>query len=723
MTSLERLLIWLCTACAMASTASSARASRASLNDSRSDLEHSLRLDDNYEVLWTLGDAHVTFEVRVATLGYVVFALSADGQFRDADVVVGWIQNGRARFQDRYGLANGESVLDAQQDYDLIDAYENDTHTVMRFRRNMLTCDLNDLNITAATTWMMYAYALEDPLSDADVTFYNNVHGAQPVYIIDRSKFTKEQDPPDVKIWDLMNFEVSVPENEDTLYWCRIFKLPPLDRKHHMIRYEPVFSNGNAAFIHHMNIYECDGEASVFEVLAATEGSRCYQPSMPPLFFNCNNVVVAWSATSKGFAYPPEAGYPMNRAGGAKFFMMETHYDNPNLQRGIVDHSGLRLFYTPHLRHHDAGVLSVGIDPNWKHIVPPGQRRVVSEAHCVADCTQQALPSRGINVFAVNLHTHLLGREVQLRHIRGDKELPALVQDANYDVRYQEYRQFNKPVNVLPGDHLISQCTYNSEGRSTITLGGLSTREETCLAYLLYWPRVDLSLCYSLPSLATILTSLGIRELKPGSDPVRIKSPPELADQTVEERLITFDWDKNFHSFQETTRRGAFRPLCWVKTQALIDGSAAPDYYAPNATKSQSDSSICLPRGTLPPRLPNLKHPHRKSGGSHPHSRNRSTTTSTTSTTSTTTTTTQKPPTTPVAAPPALSVWGQGISLNHEKSSNADDAVNDVAVIQTASEELSSWPASSASSASTASYVAVLLVILVALTTSGVHFI
>ena len=53
-----------------------------------------------------------------------------------------------ATLQDRYGLANGESVLDAQQDYDLIDAYENDTHTVMRFRRNMLTCDLNDLNIT-----------------------------------------------------------------------------------------------------------------------------------------------------------------------------------------------------------------------------------------------------------------------------------------------------------------------------------------------------------------------------------------------------------------------------------------------------------------------------------------------------------------------------------------------------------------------------------------------
>ena len=90
-------LVLLCLVCA---PSLASRASRASFNESRSDLEHSMQLDANYEVLWTLGDAgDVTFEVRVATLGYVVFALSADGQFRDADVVVGWIQNGRARFQ------------------------------------------------------------------------------------------------------------------------------------------------------------------------------------------------------------------------------------------------------------------------------------------------------------------------------------------------------------------------------------------------------------------------------------------------------------------------------------------------------------------------------------------------------------------------------------------------------------------------------------------------
>ena len=67
----------------------------------------------------------------------------------------------------------------------------------------------------------------------------------------------------------------------------------------------------------------------------------------------------------------------------------------------------------------------------------------------------------------------------------------------------------------LQGDHLIAQCVYNSEGRTTITLGGLTTREEMCLVFALYYPRVDMSLCHSLPSLPTVLHSLGIQELWP----------------------------------------------------------------------------------------------------------------------------------------------------------------------------------------------------------------
>ncbi|KAJ9595615.1 hypothetical protein L9F63_013191, partial [Diploptera punctata] len=55
-----------------------------------------------------------------------------------------------------------------------------------------------------------------------------------------------------------------------------------------------------------------------------------------------------------------------------------------------------------------------------------------------------------------------------------------------------------------------------------------------------------------------------------GSSPVRIKSPPELADMTLENRLVTYDWENNFRSFQEATHNGSFKPLCWMKKPTLL---------------------------------------------------------------------------------------------------------------------------------------------------------
>ena len=120
----------------------------------------------------------------------------------------------------------------------------------------------------------------------------------------------------------------------------------------------------------------------------------------------------------------------------------------------MTDSSGLRLYYTERLRTHDAGILSVGIDPNWRHIIPPGQREVVSEGHCVADCTGQTVPESGVNMFAVIMHTHQLGRKVRLRQIRTGEEMPPIASDTNYDPNYQEYRRLQRPIKVYP----VSYC-------------------------------------------------------------------------------------------------------------------------------------------------------------------------------------------------------------------------------------------------------------------------
>lgn len=196
---------------------------------------------------------------------------------------------------------------------------------------------------------------------------------------------------------------------------------------------------------------------------------------------------------------------------------METHFANPgDGSSASIDGSGLRLYYTPELRRHDAGVISIGMDPNWRHIIPPGQQKVVSSGHCVADCTRQAFPHGGINMFAVVMKTHKIGKQVSLMHIRGGVELPPIASDDNIDSNYQEYRRLGVPTRILPGDHLITQCTYNSSGRTAITLGGLNSREEICLVMGLYYPKQKaLAACHSLPSLPTVLHSLGIQELSP----------------------------------------------------------------------------------------------------------------------------------------------------------------------------------------------------------------
>lgn len=282
----------------------------------------------------------------------------------------------------------------------------------------------------------------------------------------------------------------------------------------YFFQYEPLQEvGGESGGLQHVVLYECQDTAAVIK-LSETAGRQCFDSSVEPLA--CSTVVVSWARGSEGFSFPPETGYPLEPS-KSRFYLLETHYVSPtDGSMGTLDGSGLRLYYTPTLRRHDAGVISIGMDPNWRHIIPPGQQRVVSSGHCVPDCTKQAFPSSGINMFAVVMKTHRIGRQVSLKHVRGNTEYPPIAADDNLDADYQEYRRLETPVKIMPGDHLIAECTYNSSGRSAITLGGYTNRQETCLVMGLYYPRQrTLTSCHSLPSLPTVLHSLGIQELSP----------------------------------------------------------------------------------------------------------------------------------------------------------------------------------------------------------------
>lgn len=64
----------------------------------------------------------------------------------------------------------------------------------------------------------------------------------------------------------------------------------------------------------------------------------------------------------------------------------------------------------------------IGMDPNWRHIIPPGHEKVISEGHCIDDCTRKSFPPQGISIFAVIMQTHNIGKEVKFRQVCENRE-------------------------------------------------------------------------------------------------------------------------------------------------------------------------------------------------------------------------------------------------------------------------------------------------------------
>ncbi|XP_067643545.1 MOXD1 homolog 2 isoform X3 [Eurosta solidaginis] len=487
--------------------------------------DHAVDLNEDFRILWTIINQDITFEIQARTLGYVGFGFSPDGKLAGSDVALGWVDKGQTYFQDRHIQRNGnfEPIVDPSQDYILMLGYENSTHTVLRFRRKLDTCDtIHDIAITNNTMILVFMYGSRDPLNGSsepgtlpDPKSAFHTYYAMVLTQKAQSKFDLDDK---IRAVELRNEDVELPIGDSTLYWCKMFKLQDINQKQHMIRYEPIFdSPASIHYLQQITLHECQGSGSELEIMARKQGRQCMGNRDIPLA--CSAIVASWSRGSEGFTYPDEAGYPIE-SHVAKYYIMGTHYSDlqPDYAQlhspQMVDNSGLRIYFTNVLRPNDAGILSIGLDPNWRHIIPPGQKKVISEGQCIEDCTAYAFPTHGIYIFAVMMRTHKIGKEVKLRQIRHTEELPPIAMDANIDSAYQDFRLLPTPVQAMPGDRLIAECIYDSSSRKAITLGGLTMKEESCTALTIYYPRQkELTTCHSLPSLPTVLHSLGITEL------------------------------------------------------------------------------------------------------------------------------------------------------------------------------------------------------------------
>ena len=81
-------------------------------------------------------------------------------------------------------------------------------------------------------------------------------------------------------------------------------------------------------------------------------------------------------------------GYPFGGKGN-QYIVMELHYDNPNLDAGMIDNSGLEFFYVNEEPTNRAGLLTFGHQAASNMMIPPHANNYVVNAVCPEQCTKE----------------------------------------------------------------------------------------------------------------------------------------------------------------------------------------------------------------------------------------------------------------------------------------------------------------------------------------------
>ncbi|KAK3101729.1 hypothetical protein FSP39_005907 [Pinctada imbricata] len=418
----------------------------------------------NYHLYFNRNDTHVTMEIHVRTHGYVGFGLSNNGKMFPADIVIGWVKDGKTFFKDRHSVEHAVPIVDKSQDWTLLLGFENSFGTILKFTRKIITCDPDDMDITEATMRAIYSYHPDDPQDENSIPYHGfTTRGARSIMLLSKSE------------------EVKLPDDA--------FAVDFLNDK-----FEPVVQDGNENLVHHIVVYKCPIDRKFINITY-----ECFDPNYKEAR-PCAVAYLAWAVGGEAYYFPENIGLPVAEDNDNDLYILQMHYNNPGLRKDYVDSSGMRLMVTRNIRPIEAGEFMTGVYVNPRfQIVPPHEQSFVSTGYCNAECINKGLKYRpeGIHIISVFQHAHLLAKGIKTRLIRKGTELKPLADDQSYDFDFQDVRRVNRTI--LPGDSIIVECTYNSMDKTQPTYGGESTSEEMCISFFYYYPRIPLSHCNSGP--------------------------------------------------------------------------------------------------------------------------------------------------------------------------------------------------------------------------------
>ena len=194
----------------------------------------------------------------------------------------------------------------------------------------------------------------------------------------------------------------------------------------------------NSSDLHHMILFECDGELMDEQVTAETrsvlgnpglfhgkvEGSCTTMPK------GCQNPVATWAVGAGANVMPEDVGIALGK--GHRWLVLQMHYFNPQLDEGISDSSGLDVYFTKDLRPVEGGVmfLNSGAQTGQHPPIQGGLEDVTMETLYVEpECSEQW--AEPITVMSVHHHSHYMGTRQEIIVERDGKNLGPL-RDGKY---------------------------------------------------------------------------------------------------------------------------------------------------------------------------------------------------------------------------------------------------------------------------------------------------
>ncbi|XP_029705011.1 DBH-like monooxygenase protein 2 homolog isoform X1 [Takifugu rubripes] len=427
---------------------------------------------------------NITFELVVNTTGWVGFGFSPNGGMKGSDIVIGGIGPTGNYFADYHATGKSMPVVDKLQSYTLLSLEESDGQTRMSFRRPIQSCDDQDFHIRAQPVKLIYAFGLTD-----DIGYHRTHRGTREVNLLNYSPRAAASNSSDH--FSVTVEQITVPAIH-TYYHCKIMPLPTFNTKHHIYLVEPDIEHHD--LVHHMLLYRCPSY-----VTEVSDG-QCYRGGMGDA---CFAVVAAWGIGGRAYQLPENTGIPIGGEDHDVLYRLEIHYNNPNKEADRTDSSGLRLHHRPaQPGQHDVGTLTTGVQPGYvDYNIPPKAAHFHTYGVCNTTVfPQHVKPIPDLQVFAVLPHTHLVGREVRAAHYRNGEQIDFIFVEENYNFEMQQAHHLGNVRTIKQGDEIAVECTYSTTNRSRVTKMGLATTEEMCLAFLLYYPLIEVTSCVSRPN-------------------------------------------------------------------------------------------------------------------------------------------------------------------------------------------------------------------------------